>query len=190
MDRVQVYPDGELSVQAVSSASAPATLTRPPSKGRPVSGKPRPAGYSSSTPSMRGTLAGSSSSSSPKPGASLPGRHSSPYSPSAAAAAAAGRPSWDGAANVQYGSESLHSTLSVEAGARSPGGAAVQGPAMSTQRVLQALSGLSPAQVDQLEAAVKAGAATTAGAGSSSSSAAAAVTGAAALRSAGRRPGY
>lgn len=61
---------------------------------------------------------------------------------------------------------------------------------MSTQRVLQALSGLSPAQVDQLEAAVKAGAATTAGAGSSSSSAAAAVTGAAALRSAGRRPGY
>lgn len=94
--------------------------------GRPVSGKPRPAGYSSSTPSMRGTLAGSSSSS-PKPGASLPGRHSSPYSPSAAAAAAAGRPSWDGAANVQYGSESLHSTLSAEAGARSPGGAAVQG---------------------------------------------------------------
>ncbi|WIA12641.1 hypothetical protein OEZ85_006293 [Tetradesmus obliquus] len=166
------------------------SCARSADSGRPVSGKPRPAGYSSSTPSMRGTLAGSSSSSSPKPGASLPGRHSSPYSPSAAAAAAAGRPSWDGAANVQYESESLHSTLSVEAGARSPGGAAVQGPAMSTQRVLQALSGLSPAQVDQLEAAVKAGAATTAGAGSSSSSAAAAVTGAAALRSAGRRPGY
>jgi hypothetical protein len=34
---------------------------------------------------------------------------------------------WGAAGDVQYGSESLHSTLSVEAGCRSPGGFAMQG---------------------------------------------------------------
>ncbi|KAF6253208.1 hypothetical protein COO60DRAFT_1669441 [Scenedesmus sp. NREL 46B-D3] len=160
MDRVQVYPDGELSVQAVSSAGAPSALARPLSKGK--RGTARLAGYCSPTPSMRGTLVGSSCS--PKPG-----RHSSPYSPSAVAAA--GSQGWDAAPYAQHGSESLHSTLSVEAASRSPAGASVQGPAMSTQQVLQALSGLSPAQVDQLAAAAKTGAATAAEAGGGHSSA-------------------
>jgi hypothetical protein len=64
------------------------------------------------------------------------------------------------------------------------------GPAISTQRVLQALSGLSPAQVEQLEAAVKTGAAAAAGAGAGNSGSVG-VIGSAAVRSTGsRRPGY
>eukprot|EP00775_Hariotina_reticulata_P004664 gene4664-4917_t len=112
MDRVQVYPDGELNVQAVASSGTSAVFARTAISGAASSGSP-----GRSSPAGRWGATGT------------PGKTTSAAAPG----------------SERYSSGAGHTLTSILPAAAGP-------PAAATQAMLQAISSMSLAQVQQLEA--------------------------------------
>eukprot|EP00877_Chromochloris_zofingiensis_P001776 jgi/Chrzof1/1159/Cz01g42220.t1 len=164
LDRVQVYPDGELNVQAVASSGTSAAFARPVATNR--TGGTRVGSGLSSPPTP--TAAGRLPPGSPSASLHLPNSSSASSSPlrysshaGGATTAAAGSP----VPSLKHTTTTLAASGGSGGVARGVGGqfgAVALSPSpptrvvsAATKRILDALQGLTPGEVDRLEAAVK-----------------------------------